>query len=68
MEIVGVFWGSFAMKESKANMENSMQLMHWQAAGKLKPHIHATYALENTPLALEEMMQRKVMGKLVVTI
>ncbi len=68
VEIVGVFWGSFAMKESKANMENSMQLMHWQAAGKLKPHIHATYALENTPLALEEMMQRKVMGKLVVTI
>ncbi|RNC89679.1 MAG: NADPH:quinone oxidoreductase family protein [Allomuricauda sp.] len=67
-EIVGVFWGSFAMKEPQANMANSMQLMHWHAEGKLKPHIHKTFELKDTPLALEQMMQRKVMGKLVVTV
>ena len=67
-EIVGVFWGSFAMKEPQANMENSMQLMKWHAEGKLKPHIHKTYNLKDTPLALEEMIERKVMGKMVVTI
>ena len=67
-EIVGVFWGSFAMKEPQANLQNSMQLMHWHAEGKLKPHIHKTYALKDTPQALQEMMDRKVMGKLVITV
>ncbi len=67
-EVVGVFWGSFAMKEPQANMANSMQLMKWHAEGKLKPYIHKTYELQETAVALEEMIQRKVMGKLVVTI
>jgi len=67
-EIVGVFWGSFAMKEPQANMENSMQLMTWHAEGKLKPHIHKTFDLKDSPLALQEMMERKVMGKFVVRV
>ncbi len=67
-EIMGVFWGSFAMKDPKANMENSMQLMKWHAEGKLRPHIHKTYDLKDSPFALEEMMERKVMGKLVITV
>ncbi len=64
--IVGVFWGSFAMKMPKRNMENTMQLMQWYAAGRLKPHLHAVYSLAETPKALEEMMNRKVMGKVVI--
>ncbi|MCL4118399.1 UNVERIFIED_CONTAM: hypothetical protein GTU68_018372 [Idotea baltica] len=66
--IVGVFWGSFAMKNSKANMENTMTLMKWHAEGKLKPHIHAIYNLEDTSKALEEMTNRKVRGKLIVKV
>ncbi|MEP2281443.1 NADPH:quinone oxidoreductase family protein [Maribacter sp.] len=64
--IVGVFWGAFAMKDAKANMENTMTLMKWHAKGKLKPHIHAIYNLEDTAKALEEMTDRKVKGKLIV--
>ena len=64
--IVGVFWGAFAMKNSKANMQNTMSLMQWYSKGKLKPHIHAIYDLKETSAALEEMMNRKVKGKLVV--
>ncbi len=64
--IVGVFWGSFAMKMPKRNMENTMQLMQWYAAGRLKPHLHAVYSLAETPKALQEMMNRKVMGKVVI--
>jgi len=36
--------------------------------GKLKPHIHAVYDLADTAKALEEMTNRKVKGKLVVTV
>lgn len=66
--IVGVFWGAFAMKNAKANMQNSMTLMQWHAEGKLKPHIHAIYDLADTAKALEEMTNRKVKGKLIVQV
>ncbi len=66
-QVVGVFWGNFAMKTPKKNIQNTMELMQWYAAGKLKPHIHAIYPLAKAPKALEEMMNRKVKGKIVVS-
>ncbi|MEO0528346.1 MAG: NADPH:quinone oxidoreductase family protein [Bacteroidota bacterium] len=66
--IVGVFWGSFAMKTPKQHMENTMQLMKWYAQERLKPHIHKIYPLDQAPMALDEMMQRKVKGKVVIGI
>lgn len=65
--IVGVFWGDFAMKNPKGNLQNATTLMHWYQEGKLKPHIHKIYDLVDTPKALEEMMDRKVKGKAVVS-
>jgi NADPH2:quinone reductase len=66
--IVGVFWGGFAMKYPKKNMSNTITLMQWHAEGKLKPHIHKIVSLEDTKEALDEMMNRKVKGKIVVQI
>jgi NADPH2:quinone reductase len=66
--LVGVFWGGFAMGNPKANMQNTMTLMQWYDEGKLSPHIHNLYDLKETPKALEEMMDRKVRGKLVIQI
>jgi len=67
-QIVGVFWGAFAMRFPKENVNNSLTLVKWLLAGTLNPHIHATYPLQDTGKALEEMMERKVKGKVVVTI
>jgi len=64
--IVGVFWGGFAMGNPKANMQNTTTLMQWYDEGKLKPHIHGIYDLKDTAIALQEMMERKVQGKLVI--
>jgi len=64
--IVGVFWGDFAMRNPKQNMENTKMLMKWYDEGKLRPHIHRTYELKNTARALEEIMNRNVRGKLVI--
>lgn len=66
-QIVGVFWGSFAMKFPSKNIQNTMQLMQWYAEGKLKPHIHKVYPLQDATMALEEMMNRKVRGKIVIS-
>lgn len=62
----GVFWGSFAEREPKANFHNVMDLIGFYNKGELVPYIQKTYSLEETPQALYDMMNRKVMGKLVV--
>ncbi len=66
-QIVGVFWGSFAMRNPKGNMQNSIELMTMFSEGKLKPHIDKIYPLKEAPLALQDMMDRKVKGKVVIT-
>ncbi|HFA51939.1 MAG TPA: NADPH:quinone oxidoreductase family protein [Bacteroidetes bacterium] len=67
-QIVGVFWGSFAMRSPQKNMANAFELLQWYSSGKLKPHIHATYSLADTPKALEAMMNREVRGKVVIEV
>lgn len=67
-QIVGVFWGAFAMRFPKENIKNSQLLLQWLLSGNLNPHIHATYPLADTPKALNEMMARKVKGKVVITV
>lgn len=64
--LVGVFWGDFARREPEANAAGMQELMRWHAEGKVRPHISATYALEQTPQALIDMASRKVTGKIVI--
>ncbi|MFN8346223.1 MAG: NADPH:quinone oxidoreductase family protein [Spirosomataceae bacterium] len=65
--IVGVFWGAFAEREPKANFQNIMELFGFHQKGELKPYIQKTYSLAEAPRALYDMLERRVMGKLVVT-
>lgn len=65
-QIVGVFWGRFAMQEFDRNMANTMQLVQWYREGKLRPHIDRVYPLEDGARALRDMMERRVKGKIVV--
>ncbi len=64
--IVGVFWGSWAMQFPNENLQNTMELMQWLSEGKLKPHIHKKVSIEHTSEAMQEMIDRKVKGKVVV--
>jgi len=65
-QIVGVFWGRFAIEFPKENMANTMQLIQWFATGKIKPHIDKTYPLKDAIQALKDMANRKVKGKIVI--
>ena len=65
-QIVGVFWGSFAMRTPQKNMQNTMTLINHYSKGTLKPHIDRIYTLEEAPQALQDMMDRKVKGKIVI--
>lgn len=65
-QIVGVFWGSFAMRESERNRANARKILEWVADGKLKPHVDGVSKFAEAQAALERMERREVMGKLVL--
>lgn len=64
---VGVFWGAFAEREPEANAANFRDLFAAYAAGEIRPHVSRRYALDEAPLALREMLERRVLGKVVIT-
>jgi NADPH2:quinone reductase len=65
--IVGVFWGEFARRERDLNAANLKELTAWLRAGKIKPLVSASYRLERAADALNDMVNRKVQGKVVLT-
>ncbi|RAJ97984.1 NADPH2:quinone reductase [Larkinella arboricola] len=64
--VVGVFWGAFAEKQRQDNQDNVQQLLAFYQQGRIKPHIQAQYPLDKAPQALRDMMNRQVLGKVVV--
>lgn len=64
--IVGVFWGSFTRKQPKDNAANMMELMQWYSIGKITPHIGRKFKLENATAALQHILDRKAVGKIVL--
>ncbi len=66
-QIVGVFWGNHLVREPERHRANMTQLLDWVVAGKVKPHIHKVYALEETSDALLAIARREVRGKVIVT-
>jgi len=65
-QIVGVFWGSFAMREPTKNRAHAAQIFRWVVEGKLRPAIDEVLPFERAAEALARLEQRKVKGKLVL--
>jgi len=66
--IVGVYWGEFTRREPERFAESVGQLERWYRDGKLKPHVSRTFPLERAADALKLMAERKVIGKVVLTV
>jgi NADPH2:quinone reductase len=65
--IIGVFWGDFVAREPKNFAADLETMFGWVAQGKLRPHISARYPLAQGARAIEDMMNRKVVGKGIIT-
>jgi len=63
--IVGVFWGSARTREPEVFETMSRELEAHAAAGDIHPLISRRYSLEEVPQALRDMLDRKVLGKVV---
>jgi NADPH2:quinone reductase len=65
--VVGVFWGDYAKREPGKVMMDLLALFGWLREGKLRPHISGVYPLERGGEAIAALLDRKVSGKLVIT-
>lgn len=66
--LVGVYWGAHALNAPALMQQSFDKLLTWYAAGKIKPHVDATYSLEDAPQALMALANREAKGKLVLTL
>jgi NADPH:quinone reductase len=64
--IVGVFWGAFRLNYTKEDNKNFEQLFAWYSQGKLRPFTSKTYTLSEVDLALNDLKNRKAIGKLII--
>jgi len=64
--IVGVFWGDWIRREPAAHAANCLELFSLFEAGKIKPHISQAYPMEQFADAMNEFVERKAVGKVVL--
>jgi len=64
--LVGVFWGEFLRREPALNQENMQMLFTWLRERRIDPLISQRFALAQAPQALEALLARAAIGKLVV--
>jgi NADPH2:quinone reductase len=64
--IVGVYWGDSLAHDPAAHAANVGQLLAWLAEGRIKPLISERVPLSGAKGALLRMVQRQVVGKVIV--
>jgi len=65
--IVGVFWGDHVAREPSQFAAELAAMFDLVAKRRLRPHISARYPLAQGAQAISDMMNRKVIGKIVIT-
>ncbi len=66
--VVGVFWGSFTMKDPAASAENMKELLTMYEKGQLHPRISQVFPFESYVEALNALTGRKAKGKIVLKV
>jgi NADPH2:quinone reductase len=67
-DVCGVFWGAFAARDPKANAAHVDTLFKLWRQGMISPKVSSTFPLERAGEAIRAIAERRVIGKLVVTI
>ena len=64
--LLGVLWGAWARRNPESNARNMARMFDWHAQGLLRPHIHAVHPLADAATALEVVMERGALGKVIL--
>jgi NADPH2:quinone reductase len=66
--VTGVFWGAYTAREPQAFQEDMAALFALHARGLLPPRVSAVFPFARGGEAIRALMDRKAVGKLVVTV
>ena len=64
--LVGVYWGDWSQRNRAASAAQLARISEGIGTGALRPVISARLRLEEVPRAMDDLLQRRVHGKLVV--
>ncbi len=64
--LVGAFWGAFVQRDPKRTREHMQELFALYLSKKVRPPITKTYPLAQAAQALRDVLERRVMGKVVI--
>ncbi len=64
--IVGVWWGTWAMKNPKLQIQNMQELAVMIQAGQLTPRVTESYALHDFRAAFAAITERRARGKVIL--
>ena len=65
--VIGIFQGEMMAREPEHARECEEGLVRLLQGGRIHPHVSARYRLDQVPAALNDLLERKATGKLVVT-
>lgn len=66
--VIGVYWGRSVAHDPVGHIANFKALGAMLESGKISPHIGGIFSLEETPTALNTLLNRQVTGKLVINV
>lgn len=64
--ILGAYWGEWSQRNRPASAAGLQRIADWITSGKLRPVITRRLRLEEVPGAMEDLLQRRAHGKLIV--
>jgi NADPH2:quinone reductase len=64
--ILGVYWGDWSRRDPRQSAAELARIAGWLTDGSLAPVISARLGLADVPRALDDLLQRRVHGKLLV--
>lgn len=67
-DVRGVFWGAAVARDPQRNAADLAEMFELYSQGKIRPHVSNAYPLDRGADAIQELMDRKAMGKVVVTV
>ncbi|WP_193165878.1 NADPH:quinone oxidoreductase family protein [Microbulbifer hainanensis] len=67
-DIMGIFWGSWAQRDPKANLQNFAELLQMVEEGKLNPLTTEVYRFEEYVQAFASITERRARGKVILTL
>lgn len=65
--VIGVFWGEYVKRQLPNFIQDLGEMFALVGQGKLRPHVSKAYPLEQGAQALQDLLDRKVVGKVVIT-